>query len=50
MESDKSKTIDRCKKFYLSTELYCNESDHPTVCRDIMKTLIENCKDWINKK
>lgn len=50
MESDKNKTVDRCEKFYITTELYCKESNEPTLCRDIMKGLIENCKEWVNKK
>lgn len=49
MESDKSKTINRCEKFYLTTELYCKESNEPTLCRGIMKDLIKNCEEWVNK-
>lgn len=50
MESDKNKTVDRCEKFYITTELYCKESNDPTLCRDVMKGLIENCKEWVNLK
>ena len=50
MESDKNKTIDTCEKFYITTELYCKESNEPTLCRDIMKGLIENCKEWLINK